>query len=132
MLLHADRITPLGKRPIIASLSVGATRIFRVKRAGAAYEDADADTPPGRASEEAAKLCLLTVETTLEASLPGCDKGMVNSVYVPDLVGNAHRKGMVDVPCPQVDAPQGAALPTCPEAGQVSYVHLHLERNTLV
>ncbi len=31
----ADRLTPLGKRPIIASLSLGATRIFRLKRAAA-------------------------------------------------------------------------------------------------
>ncbi len=31
----ADRLTPLGKRPIIASLSLGATRTFRLKRAAA-------------------------------------------------------------------------------------------------
>ena len=29
----ADRITPLGKHPTIASLSLGATRTFRLKRA---------------------------------------------------------------------------------------------------
>lgn len=29
---HADRLTPLGKRPVIASLSLGATRTFRLKR----------------------------------------------------------------------------------------------------
>ena len=91
MLSHADRITPLGKRPIIASLSIGAMRIFRVKRAGAAYEDADAEHPPGRASEEAAEVCLLTVEASRKALLPGCDKGMTNSVSVPDLACNAHR-----------------------------------------
>ncbi|BDA47843.1 probable DNA oxidative demethylase ALKBH2 [Coccomyxa sp. Obi] len=32
---HADRLTPLGKRPIIASLSLGATRTFRLRRAAA-------------------------------------------------------------------------------------------------
>lgn len=31
--MHADRLTPLGKRPTIASLSLGATRTFRLKRA---------------------------------------------------------------------------------------------------
>ena len=35
----ADRITPLGKRPVIASLSIGATRIFRLKRATGASEE---------------------------------------------------------------------------------------------
>ncbi|KAK9829720.1 hypothetical protein WJX72_007524 [[Myrmecia] bisecta] len=30
--LHADRLTNLGPRPIIASLSLGATRTFRIKR----------------------------------------------------------------------------------------------------
>lgn len=85
MPLHADRITPLGKRPIIASLSIGATRVFRVKRAGGAYEDADADTTPGTAPEEAAEVYLLNVDTSLVASLTGCDQGMANSVRVPGL-----------------------------------------------
>lgn len=31
--MHADRLTPLGKCPTIASLSLGATRTFRLKRA---------------------------------------------------------------------------------------------------
>jgi len=39
--LFADRITPLGKRPVIASLSIGATRIFRVKRAAGGSDEAD-------------------------------------------------------------------------------------------
>ena len=34
--------------------------------------------------------------------------------------------------CPQVDDAEGAALPSCPEAGQISSVDLHLEHNTLV
>lgn len=47
--MYADRITPLGKRPVIASLSIGATRIFRLKRATGAAEDPD--PPPDKAAE---------------------------------------------------------------------------------
>ncbi len=43
VLSSADRITPLGKRPVIASLSIGATRIFRVKRAAGGSDEADAE-----------------------------------------------------------------------------------------
>ena len=50
--LPADRITPLGKRPVIASLSIGATRVFRVKRANAAPEDLVSETAAGAASPE--------------------------------------------------------------------------------
>ena len=49
-MLGADRITPLGKRPVIASLSIGATRVFRVKRAGAAPEEPTSETAAGAAS----------------------------------------------------------------------------------
>ncbi|KAL0026669.1 hypothetical protein WJX79_002911 [Trebouxia sp. C0005] len=40
---HADRLTTLGPRPIIASLSLGATRIFRIK---CMTPQADATTKP--------------------------------------------------------------------------------------
>ena len=49
-MLPADRITPLGKRPVIASLSIGATRVFRVKRASAAPEEPASKAAAGAAS----------------------------------------------------------------------------------
>jgi len=39
---HADRLTLLGVRPIIASLSLGATRLFRIRRAVAAADNGTA------------------------------------------------------------------------------------------
>ena len=44
---HADRITPLGKQPVIASLSLGAMRVFRMKRASVEFAEADAGLAPG-------------------------------------------------------------------------------------
>ena len=127
MPLHADRITPLGKRPIIASLSIGATRVFRVKRAGGAYEDADADTTPGRAPEEAAEVCLLTVEASLEASLTGSDQEMANSVCVPDLTLIAQWKRWWISPAHRLRRPTGRCIADIPRGrAHVSYVHLHL------
>jgi hypothetical protein len=110
MPLHADRITPLGKLPIIASLSVGATRVFRVKRAGAAHEDADADTTPGRAPAEAAEVCLLSVATSLTGSLPGCDKGTAKSVCVPNFTWIAQWKQWWISPAHRLRRPTGRCI----------------------
>ena len=46
---HADRITPLGKRPTIASLSLGATRTFRLRRAATAD---DTETPEQKQQQQ--------------------------------------------------------------------------------
>ena len=59
---HADRITPLGKRPTIASLSIGATRIFRVKRASSSPDESSPDdaalSKQGAAEQDLAEVSL--------------------------------------------------------------------------
>jgi hypothetical protein len=62
-----DRITPLGKRPTIASLSLGATRTFRLKRAAR-------DAPAGASTQAAGIRFVLTSAILTGALLLQCVK----------------------------------------------------------
>ncbi len=72
---HADRITPLGKRPTIASLSIGATRIFRVKRASSSPDESRAapddavGSNQGASEQDIAEVCLTLSRVYLTVSI---------------------------------------------------------------
>ncbi|KAA6425076.1 MAG: GRF zinc finger domain-containing [Trebouxia sp. A1-2] len=137
---HADRLTTLGPRPIIASLSLGATRIFRIK---CMTPQADATTKPVTPSSGWQQSVQLPVSEPLHAAHGRVvHSGMQDAADRMKASQHCMREGVQSIaPKGQQAALHGGdeAVPqqeqqSCPKPGiqSVCSVDVQLPHNTLV